>query len=414
MRMFFSGLKTALLLVSCLSVSTAKAAGPQTLTGVVRNLTIGRPSAGDDVVLLRLAQGLQQEARTKTDAHGLFSLNVTLANVHRIVRVLHQGVNYDQAVTGLAPLEINVFDAVTNARNVAGKFGIAQIESDGKMLKVTEMYALSNASSPAVTQAGSNNFLVSVPGNGALQWVEVKGPGSIWLKVVPVLAKGQENKYTINFPLRPGDTLFKFMFFLAYKGLATLQLKLAYPVQKFAVMHPSSMEFKPSAPGTFDSPGQSKGLQVEQTLAKTLISEVPSFEISGIAATPFPASAAKTAPPVAAPSIVASDSTESAHFAKSLPAAVQSEQKAWLILLAIIFILTIGISAALRMRREARSVAGRKHDGNQRLLLEALGQELSRLERARLQGAISTEEYAGTRQALYQGIRVATSRGRIE
>ena len=412
MKMFCSAFKSVVLLVCWLSTSAAFGAGPQSLTGVVRDQTTGRPAVGDEVILLRLAQGLQQEARTKTDAHGLFSLKVTLANAHLVVRVLHQGVNYDQAVTGSAPLQITVFDAVTKAPGLTGNMGIAQIESDGKILKVTEMYAVTNASSPPVTQSGSNNILISVPENGAMQWAEVKGPGSIWLKVPSALAKVQENKYTISFPLRPGDTLFKFMFSLAYKGPATFQLKLAYPVKRFAVMHPASMSFNPSVPGTFSSPGQTKGLQVEQAVTKTLISEVPSFEISGIGSAPFPASATKTPPPVAAPPVVASHNTESAPFAKSVSAAVQSEQKLWLMPLAIIFSLAIGVFAVLRMKRQAPSVASHKHRGNQEPLLEALRGELSRLERARLQGSISTEEYAGTRQALYQSIQVAMSRGR--
>jgi hypothetical protein len=410
MKISCAGLRSALLLVCCMSVNSAVAAGPQTLTGIVRNQTTGQPSVGDDVVLLRLAQGLglQQEARTKTDAHGLFSLNVKFSDAHLVVRVFHQGVNYDQAVTGSAPLEMNVFDAVTKARGLTGNMGIAQIESDGKMIKVTEMYVVTNASSPAVTQSGSNNFPISVPGNGALQWAEVKGPGSVWLKVTPELAKSQENKSTINFPLRPGDTLFKFMFSLADKSPSTFQLKLAYPVKRFAVMHPASMSFNPSLPGTFSSPGQAKGLQVEEVVTNSLMSEVPSFEISGIGSAPPPASAAKSAPSVLSPPVAASHNAKPALTAKSVSAPVQSNQELWLMLLAIVFILAIVVFAVLRMKRNA----ARKHPGNQEPLLEALRGELSRLERARLQGSISTEEYAGTRQALYQSIQVAMARGR--
>jgi hypothetical protein len=410
MKMFRAGLRSALLLACCLAVNSAVAAGPQKLTGVVRNQTTGQPSVGDDVVLLRLAQGLglQQEAQSKTDTRGLFSLNVKFPDAHLVVRVFHQGVNYDQAVTGSAPLEMNVFDAVTKARGLTGNFGIVQIESDGKMLRVTEMYAVTNASSPAVTQSGSNNFLISVPENGALQWVKVKGPGSFWSKVTSELAKRQENEYTINFPLRPGDTLFKFMFSLADKNPSTFHLKLAYPVKRFAVMHPASMSFNPSLPGTFSSPGQAKGLQVEEVVIKSLKSEVPSFEISGIGSAPPPASAAKSAPSVLSPPVAASRNAKPALTAKSVSAPVQSNQELWLMLLAIVFILAIVLSAALRMKRNA----ARKHPGNQEPLLESLRAELSRLERARLQGSISTEEYAGTRQALYQSIQVAMARGR--
>jgi len=411
MKMFCSALKSVLLLVCSLSMVAAATAGPQTLNGVVRNQTTGRPSVGDDVMLLRLAQGLQQVARTKTDAQGRFSLNVTLDNSHLVVRVRHQGVNYDQAVTGSAPLDISVFDAVNRASGVTGNMGMAQMESDGKVLKVTEMYALTNASSPPVTQSGSNHFRISVPENGALQWAELKSPGNLWLNVTSELVKTRANEYAINFPLRPGDTLFKFMFSLPDQGLATLQLKLAYPVKKFAVMHPASMSFKPSTPGTFSSPGQTNGLEVE-AVTKSLTTEVPSFEISGMGSAPPPASAATSQPSLSFPPVAAPRNTKPALSAESSPAPVHSKQKLWLAFSAVIFILAIGIFAVLRMKQNAVSVAARNRPENQESLLEALRGELSRLERARVHGSISTEEYMGTRKALNQSIQTAMAKGR--
>jgi len=40
----------------------------QTLTGTVKNATTGKPAAGDDVVLLKLGQGMEEAGRTKADA----------------------------------------------------------------------------------------------------------------------------------------------------------------------------------------------------------------------------------------------------------------------------------------------------------------------------------------------------------
>jgi hypothetical protein len=410
MKMFCPVLKSVLLLVCFLSMVTAAAAGPQALDGVVRNQTTARPSVGDDVILLRLVQGLQQEARTKTDTQGRFSLHVTLGNAHLIVRVRHQGVNYDQAVTGSATLDISVFDAVNKAPGLTGNMGMAQMESDGKVLKVTEMYALTNASSPPVTQSGSDSFRISVPENGALQWAELKGPGNLWLNVTSALVKTRANEYAINFPLRPGDTLFKFMFSVPDLGVATFQLKLAYPVKKFAVMHPASMSFKPSTPGTFSSPGQTSGLQVE-AVTKSPTAEVPSFEISGMGSAPPLASAAISQPSLSVPPLAAARNTKPAISAESSAAPVHSNRKIWLAFSAIIFILGVGIFAVLRMKQNAVSVAARSRPENQESLLVALRGELSRLERARVHGSISTEEYVGTRKALNQSIQIAMAKG---
>ena len=45
-----------------------------TITGTVKNATRGNPSAGDDVVLIKLEGSMQESARTKTDSSGHFKL----------------------------------------------------------------------------------------------------------------------------------------------------------------------------------------------------------------------------------------------------------------------------------------------------------------------------------------------------
>ena len=51
-------------------------ASAQTLTGTVTNGTTDKPAAGDDVILIKLAQGMEEAARTKTDAQGKFSFKL--------------------------------------------------------------------------------------------------------------------------------------------------------------------------------------------------------------------------------------------------------------------------------------------------------------------------------------------------
>src|SRR5437764_851731 len=110
-------------------------------------------ATGDDVILLKL-DGMQEQARTKTDPQGVFTFNETDAKTVYVVRVFHQKVGYDQNVTGVNPLEVKVFDAVPKIAGLSGNIGMAQIEPDKTTLKVTEMYSITNASSPPVTQAG--------------------------------------------------------------------------------------------------------------------------------------------------------------------------------------------------------------------------------------------------------------------
>src|SRR6478735_1319602 len=295
-----SGIKSALLFM-CFSCALSACAS-DTIQGTVRNQTTGKAAAGDEVILLRLQNGMEEEAKTRVDAAGAFSLPLSAADVPHVVRVVHQGVNYDQTVSGKGPLSIAVFDAVPHIRGLQGTLGIAQVESDGETLKVTEMYSIANDSVPPVTQAGPHNFEISIAPKATLDSVVVKKGGGVWVNAVPVPIKGQQGRYAVDFPIRPGDTLFKYVYHLPYSGPSTVQLKLPYPIRNFAVMHPPSMAFKPSSAQAFTSPGMAQGLRVEQAVGKPVVREVAAFEISGIglAAQNQPASASPGMTPAAA------------------------------------------------------------------------------------------------------------------
>src|SRR2546421_5800756 len=76
-----------------LLAATASAA---TISGTVNNGTTGKPAAGDDVILIKLQQSMQEEARTKTDSQGRYSLSTGDDSIPHLVRVMHQKVMYHQ------------------------------------------------------------------------------------------------------------------------------------------------------------------------------------------------------------------------------------------------------------------------------------------------------------------------------
>jgi len=285
----------ALFLISLSYALSALAA--DSIAGKVTNLTTRKPAANTEVVLLRLEKGMEEEARARTDAQGGFVLPLSTAGSQHMIRVVHQGVNYDQGVTGKGPVEITVFDAVRDIPNLQANIGMAQLESDGEMLKITEMYAISNNSFPPVTQLRPRNFEVSIAQNAVLDSLSIRRSGGIWVVVTPMPVQGQSGRYAVEYPLRPGETLFKFVYHLPYTGPTTLHLKPAYPVANFAVMHPPSMKFKAANPRAFTSPGVTRGLQIEQAVRKPVVREAPSFEISGIGLAPPASRAAESSSP---------------------------------------------------------------------------------------------------------------------
>jgi hypothetical protein len=344
-----SGIKSALLLLVCGSCALSAFAA-DTISGRVRNQTTGKAAAGDEVILLRLQNGMEEEARARTDAEGAFSLPLFAAEAPRILRVLHQGVNYDQSLSGKGPLEIAVFDAVPRIRELQGTIGIAQVESDGEMLKVTEMYSIANNSAPPVTQAGPHNFEISIAQKATLDSLMVKRGGGVWVNAVPVPIKGQQGRYAVDFPIRPGDTLFKFVYHLPYSEPTRLQVKLPYPIRNFAVMHPPSMSFRPSSAAAFTSPGIAQGLRVEQAVGRPVVRSVPAFEISGIglAAQNQPASASPAMTPAAA---VAPPKPETPASVTLPGAPGPLENRVWVLLSGIAAILS-AIAYAVWKRRK--------------------------------------------------------------
>ena len=92
-----------------------------TISGTVTNRTTNKPSAGDDVVLIRLAQGMQELSRTKTDAKGNFKLEVPDQAIH-LVRVTHDKANYFRpAPAGTESVEIDVYNAAAKVKGVTSE-----------------------------------------------------------------------------------------------------------------------------------------------------------------------------------------------------------------------------------------------------------------------------------------------------
>jgi hypothetical protein len=342
-----SGIKSALVSFFCCSFALSACAA-DAVNGTVRNRTTGKPAAGDEIILLRLQNGMEEEARSRADATGAFSLPLLSADTPHIVRVIHQRVNYDQTVIGKGPLEIAVFDAVPHIGGLQGTLGIAQVESDGQTLKVTEMYSISNNSVPPVTQAGPRNFEISIAPKATLDSLLVKKGGGVWTNLAPVPIKGQQGRYAVDFPIRPGDTLFKFVYHLPYSEPTRLQVKLPYPIRNFAVMHPPSMSFKPSLAAAFTSPGLAQGLRVEQAVGKPVVRQVAAFEISGIGLA-APAQAASSSLPANTATAAPKPDTTASVALPVVPG--RPENGMWIFLSGIAAILTAIAYASWRKRK---------------------------------------------------------------
>src|ERR1700689_2402076 len=138
-------------------------ASAQTLTGRVKNSTTGKPSAGDDVVLLSLGQGMEEAGRTKTDAKGAFSFKLDADGPH-LIRVIHQEVTYHRmAPPGTTSVEVEVYDVAKKVDGIQVVADIMTFQASQGQLHVQRTFAVNNVSKPPRTQMNEHNLEFYVP-----------------------------------------------------------------------------------------------------------------------------------------------------------------------------------------------------------------------------------------------------------
>jgi hypothetical protein len=261
------------------------ALGANSITGSVRNQSRGEPAVGDEVILIRLDRGMQEEARSHTDAHGAFTLKAQYPDRRYLVRVLHQGVSYDQQASGSDVLSIQVFDAARRVRGLTGSIEILRAGTNGNLLHVSDLVELKNESSPPLTLAGKRTFEVYLPANAKIDSVLAAGPGEMGLMISATPVAGEPGHYTVSFPLRPGATKFAFNYDLPFNGHAAFQTRSAYPLRQLAVMIPPTMNFASRSPAFAILATGNSRYQVHAA-NDVHAGEGPEFEVSGTGALP--------------------------------------------------------------------------------------------------------------------------------
>lgn len=220
-------------------------AAAQTLTGTVKNSTTGKPAAGDEVVLLKLGQGMEEAGRTKTDAGGHFSFKLDDAQSPHLVRAIHQDVTYHRmAPPGTTSIELEVFDAAKKLDEISVVADIMRVQVQQGQLVVVREFGVQNASKPPRTQMNERNLEFNIPSGAEVipDSATATTEGGNPLKSAPV-PEGEKGRYSFIFPLRPGLTRFEVAYQMPYSGSANIDPKSLYPLEHFVVMTPKSMQF---------------------------------------------------------------------------------------------------------------------------------------------------------------------------
>jgi hypothetical protein len=404
------------------------------ITGIVTNKTTNKPSGGDDVVLIRLAQGMQEAARTKTDAKGRFTLEIPNGdNGLHLVRVTHEKANYFRpAPPGTQSVEVEVFNAAAKVKGVSSEADVMRLQTDesGKALRIIENFFVKNESNPPLTQFSDRPFEFYLPEGAVVEGSAALAPGGMPVQASPV-PLGEPNHYAFIFPIRPGETRFQITYRLPYSGSLKFAPRVMMPTDTIAIMMPKSMTFKPgpSAPYT---------PVTEETAAQTYVarnaqpSQALDFTVSGTGQMPRDTGAATAAGGAAtadasAPagaggaSSAASDTRPGGGLGVPLDPEGTNDPWAkykWWILGGLGLAMAVGAGMMLKSGpAQALAPAGAAAFATGPVvtgadsLLAAMKEELFALETDRLQGRLSESEYVEQKAALEVVLRRALVRG---
>lgn len=419
-------------------------AAAQTLSGAVKNSTTGKPSVGDEVILLKLGTGMEEAGRVHTDADGRFSFKLGDPQALYLIRALHQGVTYHRvALPGTKSLAIEVYDVGKKVEGVQVLVDIMRIEKAQDHIVVTRDFGVRNTSNPPRTQMSDHNLEFYVPdgarmiADSATATSENANP----LKIAPV-PEPERNRFSFVYPLRPGFTHFEVAYQLPYSGNAILDPKSIYPLQNFVVIAPKAMQFRASAASaTFKSMRNAKQPDaVVMVAANTKAGQNLAFRISGTSA---PQSAQKNAseqPRQSAENTAIHITPEVAEkrpgggLGRPIDAPDPLQKYRWWILAGSTGVLLLGI-VYISSRRQSLALAGTRHntrssttlraiEGNimpkkqsalvprpASIQMETLKEELFKIELERKRGQISQTEYETAKSALDQTLLRALKHG---
>ena len=390
----------------------------ESLTGTVINATSNKPAAGDDVILIKLGQGMEEAGRVKADAKGRFTLELESASAPHLVRVVHQGVTYHRmAPPGSTSVEVQVYDVAQKVQGLSVTADVMRFQAQGNELQGIRLFAVDNKSSPPRTQMTDKSFEFYLPESAIVDSGEAQTAGGQPLNLAPV-PQEDKNRYSFVFPLRPGETQFQVSFHMPYSGDSSIDPKLLYAAQHFVVMLPKSMQFAASAGSNFKTMQNPRDPETTVAVASNVqAGQMLGFKISG---TGVMSDGGQQEGESAQGPSPGRDSRPGGGLGPPIDAPHPLQKYMWYILGVFAVALTAG--AIITARRPA--VAGAHQDaGAVRFavqppaasgpgaLLQALKEELFQLEMEHTQGAISQEEYDKAKAALDQTLERALKRG---
>ena len=413
-------------LAAVLTIADTSRAG--TVHGTVNNGTTGKPAGSVEVILIQLQGGMQPVANTKTDTAGQFSFdNPGIGAQPMLIRAVYKGVNFHQPLPpGKDAVTLDVFEPTTDGKIVSIPSHVVIFQPNGESLIVGEEYGVKNESNPPQAYFRTDgNFEAVLPEKAELKQIAAAGPSGMPVVQAPI-DKGK-NRYAIAFAFRPGESEVRLSYELPYPGsTTTVKLPASYKAARLLLVAPPTVKLTGDG---LQMAGQEQGMNIYQS-ASVAAGSVLTVIVSG------------SAPPPAAAAGGNADAGGAPGRAENVqggdPAAIQVvpgrlDSLKWPLLggFAVLFVLAaiflarkpVAISVpvadaaaaatALGTSSPTQSSAGSASNVNALASidrstsnsLDALKDQLFRLELRRQAGTISDEEYSRERARAEQVLR---------
>jgi hypothetical protein len=191
--------------------------------GRVVNGTTGAPVADAQVSYVQMSQGMSPLARAATGEDGRFRLEglpPAAGPAPALLRVDYQGATYSHPIlpgSSTDAIEVQVFEATSDASAMSVVEQAIFLHPAAGSLSVLEQIIIQNQTSPPRAYVNpQGTYLFSLP-QAARQGVRVTvhGPGGMPIPQTPAPRDG-ENKFAIEYPIRPGETQIRVEYALDY------------------------------------------------------------------------------------------------------------------------------------------------------------------------------------------------------
>lgn len=386
-----------------LSVASAWGAA---LNGKLVNGTSGAPAAGDEVILIQLAAGMQEVGRTKTDSQGRFSFTFDGSDAPHLVRAVHQNVTYHKAAPpGTNSIDMEVYDVSARIEGIRAVADLMYIQAAQGKLGITRIFAVDNNSKPPRTQMNDRNFEFYLPDGSDIDEAQAQTAGGQPVNITPT-PQADKSRYAFVFPLRPGQTQFRVNYHLPYPGRAKIDPRLIYPLEHLVVILPRSISFAPAALETYESkqpPDQPDA--VAELASNARPGQKLSFDISGDGVLRNQDEEARGAG-------TSSDTRPGGGLGAPIDAPDPLDRYRGYILAALGAVLVAGAVYTVNRSKSSRASSSAEPSTRSAQLLAALKEELFALELEHKQGQVSDQEYARAKAALDETLARAVRRSR--